>query len=187
MVPLGTAMPPFSLPEPASGRVVRSSEFNESSAVLVAFICNHCPFVKHIRAALAELGAFCAARGVALIAINSNDVVHYPDDAPPRMVEEARDAGWTFPYLFDESQEVARSFAAACTPDFFLYGPQESAPGAGGTTHRLFYRGQLDETRPGGAAAHGGDLRAAIESLLAGGPPPEPQQPSIGCNIKWKA
>ncbi|MCA9718497.1 MAG: thioredoxin family protein [Myxococcales bacterium] len=175
MLPLGTTAPDFELPDAAGGRV--SLARTEAKAYLVAFICNHCPFVKHIRAGLAALGRDCQARGVAMFAINSNDVARYPADAPDKMAEESARNGYVFPYLLDETQEVARAYRAACTPDFYLF------DGA----RRLVYRGQLDDARPGnGAPVTGADLRAAIDATLAGAPVPAPQRPSIGCNIKWK-
>jgi len=180
MVPLGTPMPPFRLDDPR-GMTVDSADLAEAPAVVVAFICNHCPFVKHVADGLRELGEWCDGRGVALIAINSNDVEHYPDDAPDFMVEMADRCMWGFPYLFDETQEIARAFGAACTPDFFLFGPLEEGE------HRLVYRGQMDDSRPDNdKPVTGDDLKSAITALLAGDPIAEPQKPSIGCNIKWR-
>lgn len=176
MVELGTPMPAFELPDP-SGRIVRSADLTDGAGVLVAFICNHCPFVKHISHELAAIGRLCEERGVRMVGINSNDIEAYPADAPPLMAETARTCGWTFPYLFDETQAVARAFNAACTPDFFLYD----------RSGRLAYRGQLDDSRPdNGVPVTGRDLRAAIEAVAAGQPVPGEQRPSIGCNIKWK-
>ncbi len=177
MLDLGTAAPDFALPDPA-GRVVRRAEFAAANALLVMFICNHCPYVKHVRAELARLGKDYLPRGVAVVAINSNDVTRYPADRPEKMAEEARAAGYTFPYLYDESQAVARAYRAACTPDFFLFNRE----------HRLVYRGQLDDSRPGnGVPVTGGALRAALDNLLAGRPIAATQQPAMGCGIKWKA
>jgi len=178
MLPLGTPAPPFSLPDAVSGRTVSLADFAADRGLLVMFICNHCPYVKHVRSVLAALGREYASRGVAVVAINSNDATAYPDDSPDKMREEARSAGYTFPYLVDESQDVARAYRAACTPDFFLF-----------DAHRkLVYRGQLDGSRPGNAVAPtGSDLRAALDALLAGEPVPADQTPSLGCNIKWKA
>jgi peroxiredoxin len=182
MPELGMALPPFALPDTTRpGQTVRDSDFAGAPAVLVMFICNHCPFVVHVRAELARLGRDYRARGVAVVAISSNDVQAYPDDSPERMALEARAAGYEFPYLFDESQQVARAFRAACTPDFFLFDAKR----------RLFYRGQLDDSRPTKYVGRdipvtGRDLRAAVEAVLAGEPAPEPQLPSMGCNIKWK-
>ncbi len=176
MLPLGTEAPPFRLPDTA-GREVSLDDFRESRGLLVAFICNHCPFVKHIRHELARFGREYQERGLAVVAINSNDVANYPDDHPDRMAEEVREAGYTFPYLFDESQEVAKAYRAACTPDFFLFDADR----------RLVYRGQLDDSRPGNdLPVTGGDLRAAADALLAGLPLPAEQKPSIGCNIQWQ-
>jgi len=177
MLPLGTVAPDFRLPDP-SGRIVSLDDFAEAKALLVMFICNHCPFVKHLRYELARLGRDVQQREVAVVAISSNDIDKYPDDSPEKMKQEAEEAGYTFPYLFDETQEVAKAFDAACTPDFFLY------DGSG----RLVYRGQLDESRPGnGIPVTGRDLRAALDAVLAGRPVSTDQKPSIGCNIKWRA
>ncbi|MFG0258804.1 MAG: thioredoxin family protein, partial [Phycisphaerales bacterium JB041] len=145
--------------------------------LLVMFLCNHCPFVKHVREELAALGRHYQPKGLALVAISSNDTENYPDDSPDKMTSEAAEAGYTFPYLFDETQEVAKAYHAACTPDFFLFDKY----------HKLAYRGQLDPSRPrNDIPVTGADLRAAIDAVLAGRPAPEPQLPSIGCNIKWK-
>jgi thiol-disulfide isomerase/thioredoxin len=180
MVPLGTPMPEFALPDTVSGRLVRSSEFAGTSGLVVMFICNHCPFVKHVRAQLAALGRDYAGR-MPIVAISSNDVAAHPEDAPDLMKVEALEAGYVFPYCFDESQQVAMAFGAACTPDFFLYG----------SDGRLAYRGQLDESRPPSKGyppieVTGRDLRAAMDAVLAGTRVPEPQRASLGCNIKWK-
>jgi thiol-disulfide isomerase/thioredoxin len=175
MLPLGTALPYFRLPD-FEGSFFSAQDFS-GRPLLVMFLCNHCPFVKHVREELALLGRVTQARGVGVVAINSNDFIAYPADSPELMREESREAGYTFPYLVDESQEVARAFAAACTPDFYLFD-------AGG---KLVYRGQLDESRPGnGVPVTGRDLRLALDCLLAGSPVPEKQSPSLGCNIKWK-
>lgn len=177
MIPLGTPAPAFSLPDP-SGKTFALRDFADAPALLVMFICNHCPFVKHLRSEIADLAKEYQQRGVAIVAINSNDVQNYPDDSPEKMVSEAREAGYTFPYLFDESQTVAKAYEAACTPDFFLYDKDR----------KLVYRGQFDGSRPGNdVPVTGEDLRAALDTVLAGAPAPEPQQPSIGCNIKWKS
>jgi peroxiredoxin len=174
---LGTPMPKFELPDTVTGRNVSSATLAGKPAVVI-FICNHCPYVKHIRDGLAEFGRFCAERGAAMVAISSNDVVTYPDDSPEAMVLEAKQSGYTFPYLFDESQEVARAFDAACTPDLYIYDAQG----------KLAYRGQFDDSRPKNTEpVTGRDARAAIEALLAGRSPSADQKPSIGCNIKWKA
>lgn len=176
MLPLGTPAPDFSLPDPA-GRKVSLSDFQGTPALLVMFICNHCPFVKHVRGELAKLVKEYQAKGVAAVGISSNDIVNYPADNPEKMAEEARDAGYTFSYLFDESQDIAKAYHAACTPDFFLFDKDQ----------RLAYRGQLDDSRPSnGMPVTGRDLRAALDAVLAGKPAPAEQKPSIGCNIKWK-
>lgn len=176
MLELGTAAPEFALPD-TSGRVVRRDDFASAKALLVMFICNHCPYVKHVRAELARLGRDYLPRGVAVVAINSNDVTRYPADSPDKMADEARAAGYTFPYLYDESQAVARAYRAACTPDFFLFD----------RTRQLVYRGQLDDSRPGnGVPVTGRDLRGALDNLLTGQPVASTQQPSMGCGIKWK-
>jgi thiol-disulfide isomerase/thioredoxin len=178
MVALGSQAPPFDLPEPATGRNVSLKDFATAPALLVMFICNHCPFVKHVREELARLGRDYQKKGIAIVAINSNDIANYPDDSPEKMKEEVNAAGYTFPYLFDETQDVAKDYDAACTPDFFLYD----------RSRRLVYRGQLDDSRPGnGIPVTGGDLRAALDAVLAGDPVDETQMPSIGCNIKWKS
>ena len=176
MLPLGTPLPAFTLPDTVSGRSVSSQTLAGKPGVVI-FICNHCPYVKHIRGALADLGRFYAGR-VGIVAINANDPVTYPDDNPQAMAREAADAGYTFPYLFDESQAVAKAFHAVCTPDLYIF----DAAG------KLAYRGQFDDSRPkNGVAATGKDARAALDALLAGQPPPATQVPSIGCSIKWKA
>jgi peroxiredoxin len=176
MLGLGTVAPAFSLPDP-TGKLVRLTDFRDAPALLVMFICNHCPFVKHIRAELARLAREYQAQGVAVVGINSNDATAYPEDSPARMADEIRMAGYTFPYLYDESQAVAQSYRAACTPDFYLFDQ------AG----RLAYRGQMDDSRPdSGIPVTGRDLRAALDAVLAGRPVPPNQKPSLGCNIKWK-
>jgi peroxiredoxin len=174
---LGTPMPSFNLPDTVSGSLFASSSLLGKPAV-VMFICNHCPYVKHIRAGLAELGRYCQEHGVGMVAISSNDVVAYPDDGPEAMALEAKASGYVFPYLFDESQDVARAFDAACTPDLYIY----DAAG------KLAYRGQFDDSRPKNTLpVTGADARAAIDALLSGRPPAADQKPSIGCNIKWKS
>lgn len=176
MLPLGTAAPDFSLPD-MNGKQVSLRDFAGSPALLVMFMCNHCPFVKHIAAGLAQLAKDYQPRQVAIVGINSNDAGAYPDDSPEKMQIEARQQGYTFPYLVDASQAVAKAYRAACTPDFFLFDRD----------CKLVYRGQLDASRPGnGIPVTGVDLRAALDAVLAGKPVPADQQPSIGCNIKWK-
>jgi len=177
MLELGTEAPPFHLPDP-DGRIWSLDEFAEAPALVVAFICNHCPFVKHIRAGLADFARDYSKRGVGMVAISANDVDAYPQDGPDYMAEEARDAGYVFPYLYDETQEVAKSYRAACTPDFYVFDE----------ARRLVYRGQFDASRPGnGVPVDGADLRAAVDAVLEGRTVPSRQQPSIGCNIKWRA
>jgi peroxiredoxin len=184
MVALGTACPEFRLTDTVSGKVVDRRDLSASAALLVMFICNHCPFVKHVRAELARLGRDYGPRGVAIVAISSNDAEAYPQDGPEAMKAEAVEAGYSFPYLYDKTQEVARAFGAVCTPDFFLFGPDG----------RLAYRGQLDDSRPstrsfaGNAeAVTGRDLRAALDAVLSGQTVNPAQRPSIGCNVKWRA
>lgn len=178
MLPLGTTAPNFSLPDVTTKKIVSLADYEKSPALLVMFLCNHCPYVKHIRAVLAQLGKEYQDKGVGVVAISSNDVVGYPDDSPEKMVLEAKSAGYTFPYLYDESQSVAKSYKAACTPDFYVFDKQ----------HQLVYRGQIDDSRPAnGQPVTGKDLRAALDAVLAGQTVPATQKPSIGCNIKWKA
>jgi peroxiredoxin len=176
MLPLGTKAPQFSLPDPA-GKKVSSEDFKDAPALLVAFICNHCPYVKHIRHRFAELAKEYQARGVGIVAINSNDFQTYQDDRPEKMSEEIQQIGYTFPYLYDETQEVAKAYRAACTPDFYLFDRNRS----------LVYRGQFDDSRPGNnRPVTGADLRAALDAVLAGRPVSGSQRASLGCNIKWK-
>ena len=176
MLPLGTDCPDFALPNVVDGRTVSRSDY-AGKPLLVMFICNHCPFVKHLRSALAEFGREYQAKGLSIVAISSNDAITHPDDSPDLMQDEAKAAGYTFPYLYDESQAVAKAFRAACTPDFFLFDD------GGG----LAYRGQFDDSRPSnGVPITGADLRQAADAVLAGRPVPAAQKPSIGCNIKWK-
>jgi peroxiredoxin len=175
MMPLGSEMPPFELPD-ATGQTVAGSSF-QGTPLLVMFICNHCPYVKHIRPRLAEVTKDLAGKGLAVVGINSNDSELYPDDSPEAMKAEAEEFGYTFPYLVDEDQSVAKAFRAACTPDLFLF------DGNG----KLAYRGQFDSSRPkNDEPVTGADLVAAAEAVLEGRPVPEDQRPSIGCNIKWK-
>ena len=176
MLPLGTAAPDFRLPD-TNGKTVALADF-KGRPLLVMFICNHCPYVKHIRSGLAQLGRDYQSRGAAIAAVSSNDVGGYPADSPAKMKEEAKDAGYTFPYLYDESQAVAKSYRAACTPDFFLFDKD----------HRLVYRGQFDDSRPGnGISVTGKDMRAALDAVLSGKIVTPNQKASIGCNIKWRS
>jgi thiol-disulfide isomerase/thioredoxin len=175
MLPLGTKAPAFSLRDTVSGETVTPDTF-AGRPLLVMFLCNHCPFVKHVREELALIGRDYGPR-VGIVAISSNDVEKYPQDGPAEMAREAKDARYAFPYLFDETQEVAKAYSAACTPDFFLFG----------TDRKLVYRGQLDDSRPkNGLPVTGKDLRAALDAVLAGRAASQQQMPSIGCNIKWK-
>ena len=176
MLPLGTRAPDFRLPD-TEGTLVSQDNFNKAPALLVIFMCNHCPFVKHIRYELAKLARKYQGKGVVIVGINANDVEHFPDDSPEMMKKEAEEVGYTFPYLYDESQEVAKAYRAACTPDFFLFN----------TKRNLVYRGQMDSSRPGNdIPITGEDLCAALDAVLEGRPVPENQKPSMGCNIKWK-
>ncbi|MBA3853934.1 MAG: thioredoxin family protein [Gemmatimonas sp.] len=177
MLELGTKAPDFTLPRVEDGRLVALSEFAGAPATLVVFLCAHCPYVKHIAPALATLVQEYQARGVAVIGISSNDAVAYPDDAPEALAAEARARGYTFPILYDEAQAVAKAYRAACTPDFYLFDRELL----------LVYRGQFDASRPrNDLPVTGADLRAALDAVLTGEAVPEPQLPSIGCNIKWK-
>ena len=177
MLELGTPAPDFSLPDSVSGGTVSLADFGQAPGLLVMFICNHCPYVKHINHALAAFAREYQARGLAVVAISANDADSYPDDSPDKMAAEARMLGYSFPYLYDQTQAVAKAYQAACTPDFFLFDGQ----------CRLFYRGQFDASRPGNdLPVTGEDLRAAVEALLAGEAPPAEQRASLGCNIKWK-
>ena len=178
MLPLGTSAPDFSLRDSATGDTVSLTDLEAKPVVLVMFISNHCPYVKHVAAELARIGSDYGSQGVGVVAIGSNDIKNYPADAPARMVEFAAAHGFTFPYLFDESQEVALAYRAACTPDLFVFD----------TERALVYRGQLDGARPSNdVPVDGRDLRAALDAALDGAPIAERQVPSIGCNIKWKA
>ena len=177
MLELGTPAPDFRLPEPATGTNVSLADLRGAKGLLVMFICNHCPYVKHIRSALAAFAREYQSRGLAIVGINSNDVANYPDDAPDKMVEEVKSAGYIFPYLYDETQKVAKAYRAACTPDFFLFDGNQ----------KLVYRGQFDDSRPrNDLPVTGADMRAAVDALLAGQPIAADQKPSLGCNIKWK-
>lgn len=176
MLPLGTVAPAFTLPDTTLQQVSLET-FAGAPALLVMFICNHCPFVKHLRSELAQLGRDYVAQGLGIVAISSNDADAYPADSPAKMIEEQQAAGYNFPYLFDATQEVAKSYRAACTPDFYLFDKDR----------RLVYRGQFDDSRPSnGLPVTGKDLRAAIDAVLAGKPVSAEQRPSIGCNIKWR-
>lgn len=177
MLPLGTIAPGFALPDAVSGKVMRLAELQSERATVIMFICNHCPYVKHVQHELARLANDYRSRGVAFIAISSNDVAAYPEDAPEQMKTFARETGFAFPYLFDETQEVARAYQAACTPDFYVFDREL----------KCVYRGQFDEARPkNDAPVTGKDLRAALDHVLAGKPVSAEQKPSMGCNIKWK-
>lgn len=176
MIALGTTLPAFSLPDTVSGKPVSSADY-AGKPLLVAFICNHCPFVLHLADAFAAFGREYAAKDLATMAISANDVRTYPQDAPDKMKAFAAQKAFAFPYLYDETQQIARAYEAACTPDFFLF----DAHG------KLAYRGQFDSSRPGRGSADGADLRAAADAVLAGRAPNADQKPSIGCNIKWKA
>lgn len=177
MKELGTVAAAFALPDVVSGRIVSSEEYRRKDAFLVVFMCAHCPYVKHVEKEIANIGLDYAEENVGIVAISSNYVASYPDDAPEKLKEQAERLGFNFPYLYDESQQVARGYGAVCTPDFFLFDEDM----------KLAYRGQLDGSRPGNTVpSNGKDLRAAITSLVAGRMPSEDQKPSIGCNIKWK-
>ncbi|MBV8313789.1 MAG: thioredoxin family protein [Planctomycetaceae bacterium] len=176
MLSLGSKAPDFRLPD-TDGRTVSLDDFKDAPALLVIFLCNHCPYVKHVRHELAALAREYRDRGVAIVGISANDAAVYPDDSPEQMAREKADVGYVFPYLYDESQEVAKAYQAACTPDFFVFDRNRS----------LVYRGQMDDSRPSnGRPVTGRDLRAALDAVLAGTPIPEDQKPSMGCNIKWK-
>jgi len=176
MLPLGTQAPDFALPD-TDGRIVSLDDFSGAPALLVMFICNHCPYVKHVRTELARIGHDYGARGVGIVAISSNDPEQYPDDSPEMMKREKEEAGYPFPYLFDGTQEVARAYDAACTPDLYVFDRHR----------RLVYRGQLDDSRPSNdRPVTGADLRAALDAVLEGRPVPEVQRPSLGCSIKWR-
>ncbi len=176
MVPLGTPAPDFALPD-LDGRTVALADLAAAPALLVAFLCNHCPYVKHVESTFGTLAAELSARGLAVVGVCSNDLGAYPEDGPAGMADQARRAGWEFPYLLDESQQVAVAYRAACTPDFFLYDADR----------RLGWRGQFDDSRPStGGPVTGDTLRAAAEHVLAGRPVPEPHAPGMGCGIKWK-
>jgi len=177
MVELGTIAPDFALTDVVSGKTVQRDDFKGKKGMLVMFICAHCPYVKHIEKSLGKLGADYAGKPLGIVAISANDAVHYPEDSPEGLKRQAKDSGFTFPYLYDVTQAVARAYDAACTPDPYLFDAD----------FKLVYRGQYDDSRPGnGVPVTGEDLRAAIDLVLAGKPVPKEQKPSIGCNIKWK-
>ena len=177
MLALGTKAPAFRLPDVVSGKMISLETFAGKHALLVMFICRHCPYVVHVREELARLGKDYAARDLGIVAISANDAASHPDDAPDQLKAMAKELGFTFPFCYDERQETAKAYTAACTPDFFLFGADR----------QLVYRGQLDESRPGnGKSLNGRDLRAAIDAVLAGAPVSPAQRPSLGCNIKWK-
>jgi peroxiredoxin len=177
MLPLGTPAPPFSLRDVVSGNLYSLNSFAGKTALLVMFICRHCPYVVHVEQELARMGRDYKDIGLGIVGISSNDPVQYPDDAPPRLKQMAERLGFTFPFCFDETQDVAKAYRAACTPDFYLFDKQQ----------RLVYRGQLDDSRPGSSKpVTGRDLRAAIDATLAGKPVDSNQKASIGCSIKWK-
>ncbi|HTX41815.1 MAG TPA: thioredoxin family protein [Acidobacteriaceae bacterium] len=177
MLALGTTAPEFSLKDVRTGNIHNNDAVAGAKGLLVMFICAHCPFVKHVEKGLAKLGRDYQKSGIGIAAISSNDADNYPDDAPPGLARQAKNVGFVFPYLYDETQEVARAYDATCTPDFFLFDGQR----------KLVYRGQLDSSRPGnGTPVTGSDLRAAMDALVAGRPIAKEQRPSIGCNIKWK-
>ena len=177
MLKLGTPAPDFRLPD-TEGRMLSLKDFDDADALLIVFMCNHCPYVKHIRPSLAAFAREYQPKGLAVVGINANDAEKYEDDSPEKMVDEVANAGYTFPYLFDESQETAKAYHAACTPDFFLFDKDR----------KLVYRGQFDDSRPGNnIPLSGRDIRTAVNAVLAGKDVSTEQHPSIGCNIKWKA
>jgi peroxiredoxin len=178
MSELGNPAPNFNLPEPATGKIVALADFDDKPALLVAFICNHCPFVKLIKDEFAAFAREYQDQGLAVVAISANDVAGHPADSPEKMAGDVREKGYTFPYLYDETQAVAKEYQAACTPDFFLYNDER----------KLVYRGQFDDARPGnGKPVTGADMRAAVDAVIAGKAITAEQKPSVGCNIKWKA
>lgn len=177
MIPLGTLAPDFQLPDTVSGETLGLQEIKGDKGTVIMFICNHCPFVKHVNQGIVQMAEDYQDKGIGFIAISSNDVQNYPDDSPELMKVNAMEEGYSFPYLYDETQEVARAYDAACTPDFYLFDNSLS----------LVYRGQMDSSRPGNEIpVTGSDLRDSMEALLKGNPVDPEQKPSIGCNIKWK-
>lgn len=176
MMPLGTQAPDFSLLDVTSNESRALSDVKGEKGTVVMFICAHCPFVIHVQDELARLANDYLSKEIGFVAISANDVDNYPEDSPENLLAQAKKVGFNFPYLFDETQEVAQAYDAACTPDFFVFD----------SNSKLVYRGQLDETRPNQGVAHGGDMRTALDNLLSGNPPLANQKPSVGCNIKWK-
>ncbi|SPE28718.1 Alkyl hydroperoxide reductase/ Thiol specific antioxidant/ Mal allergen [Candidatus Sulfotelmatomonas gaucii] len=177
MLELGTVAPDFALTDVVTGKTIHRDDFRGKQGLLVLFICTHCPYVKHIEKSLGKLGADYAGKSIGIVAISSNDVTTHPADSPAGLKQQAKENGFVFPYLYDESQDVAHAYSAACTPDPYLFD----------SNFRLVYHGQYDASRPGnGVPVTGGDLRAAMDAVLAGKPVPKEQKPSIGCNIKWK-
>src|SRR5579862_3054740 len=177
MLPLGTAAPDFSLADTVSGKKVSLATFKDKKALVVMFICNHCPYVKHLKPALVQFGKDYEKKDAAIVAISANDPVTHPEDAPEKLGAEAKSLGYAFPYLFDETQGVAQAYKAACTPDFYVFD----------AARKLAYRGQFDSSRPGNnQPVTGSDLRTALEAVMAGKPVPAKQAPSLGCNIKWR-
>ncbi len=178
MIPLGTTAPDFELPDTVSGKPMRLGALKSDRATVIMFICNHCPYVQHVRQQLIAVARDYAPRGIAFVAISANDAENYPDDAPEKMKMVAQELGYPFPFLYDESQEVARAYGAACTPDLFVFDEKL----------KLVYRGQLDDARPGtDVPVTGRDLREALDAIVAGQPVSPEQKPSMGCNIKWKS
>lgn len=177
MIPLGTSVPEFNLPDTVSAGNFSSEELKGGKASVIMFICNHCPYVKHVNAELVRLANDYIARGIKFVAISSNDIVNYPDDSPDKMKQTAQELKYPFPYLYDETQEVAKAFDAACTPDFYIFDKEQ----------KLVYRGQLDDSRPSlDIPVTGKDIRTALDNILNGNAVSDFQRPSIGCNIKWK-
>ncbi len=178
MLKLGTSAPDFHLADAVSGSTVSLADFGDKPVLVVAFMCNHCPYVKHLRKSLADFGRDVQAKGGAMVGISANDVSTHPQDGPEKMALEAKDAGYSFPYLYDETQDVAKAYQAACTPDFYVFDGQR----------KLVYRGQFDDSRPGNnLPVTGADLRAAVDAVLEGRELSAEQTPSVGCNIKWKS
>jgi len=178
MLPLGSEAPDFSLPDVTTDKRMSLQDFADKSGLLIMVICNHCPFVVHVREELARIGRDYQGKDLAVVAVSANDAVHYPDDAPDKLAAMAKSQGFVFPFLYDEAQTLVKDLQAACTPDFFLFD----------RSRRLVYRGRLDAARPGNdVPVTGEDLRDALDALLDGRPQAETQLPSIGCNIKWKS